>query len=129
MTHIGAALLRAIQDLKGLGSGLQGLSIAFCPPCIVSNPSLILSVELFLVYVLRLSGCRGLMTAGSVKRIAPNKIDIFDEHGRWLEYFSGDALRSWCVLNELGMPHEDWKAVHPEDENRVVSRAGADLID
>ena len=87
------------------------------------NPSLILSIELFLVYVLRASGCHGRMTAGRLERIGPKSINTFDEHGTWLEYFSGDRLRSWCVLNERGMPHEDWKAMQLEDVDHVVSSA------
>ena len=85
------------------------------------NPALILSIELFLVYVLRASGCHGRLTSGRVERIGSNRLNIFDEHGTWLEYFSGDALRSWCVLNGHGIPHEDWKAVQPEDVDHVVS--------
>ena len=87
------------------------------------NPSLILSIELSLVYVLRASGVRGRMTAGRVERIGSNIINIYDERDAWLEYFSGDALRSWCVLNQQGTPHEDWKAVQPEDVDHVVSCA------
>ena len=89
----------------------------------VPNPSLILSIEIFLVYVLRASGCHGRMTAGMVERIGPNSIKLYDEQGVWLEYFSGEALRSWCVLNQRGIPHEDWKAVQPEDMDHVVSCA------
>jgi hypothetical protein len=87
----------------------------------VPNPSLILSIELSLVYVLRATGCHGRLTAGSVERIGPKHINIYDEHGTWLEYFSGDALRSWCALNQHGMPHEDWKVVQPEDIDHVAS--------
>jgi hypothetical protein len=89
----------------------------------VPNPSLILSIELFLVYVLRASGCHGRLTAGKVERIGPASINIYDERDTWLQYFSGNALRSWCVLNERGMPHEDWKAVQSEDVDHVVSCA------
>ncbi len=89
----------------------------------VPSPILILSLELFLVYVLRVSGCHGRMTSGRVERIGPKSINLYDEHDTWLEYFSGDALRSWCVLNHHGMPHEDWKAVQPEDVDHVLSCA------
>ncbi len=101
----------------------MGLPIAIFAPYTVPNPSLILSINLFLVYVLRSSGCHGRLTAGRVERIGLKSINIYDEHDAWLEYFSGDALRSWCVLNELGMPHEYWKAVQPEDIDHVVSCA------
>lgn len=87
------------------------------------NASLILSIELFLVYVLRASGCHGRLTAGKVERIGPASINIYDERDAWLEYSSGDALRSWCVLNQDGIPHEDWKAVQPEDLDHVASCA------
>jgi len=92
-------------------------------PVPVPNPSLILSIELFLIYVLRASGCHGRMTAGRIERTSPKTIDIYDERDTRLDYFSGDALRSWCVLNERGIPHEDWKAVHPEDVEHVASCA------
>ena len=89
-------------------------------PYVVPNPGLMLSIELVLVYVLRTSGCHGMLTAGRVERIGTNGLNIYDEHGTWLEYFSGDALRSWCILNQEGMPHEDWKVVQPEDIDHVV---------
>jgi hypothetical protein len=101
----------------------RGPPIALCASCTVPNPSLILSLELFLVYVLRASACHGRMTVGRVERVGPKEIHIFDEHGTWLEYFSGNALRSWCVLNHSGIPYEDWKAVQPEDVDHVVSCA------
>lgn len=85
--------------------------------------SLLLSVELFLIYVLRASGCHGRMTTGRIERTHPHKINIYDEHDTWLEYFSGDALRTWCVLNQNGMPHEDWKSIHPLDIEHVAACA------
>ena len=85
------------------------------------NPSLILSIELFLIYVLRASGCHSRLTSGRIERTSPNTIDIYNEQDTRLDYFSGDRLRSWCVLNQDGMPHEDWRAVHHEDVAHVAS--------
>lgn len=74
------------------------------------NPSLILSIELFLVYVLRASGVHGRMTSGRVERIGPNSINVYDERDAWIEYFSGEALRRWCILTagetEAGKPRQ-----------------------
>lgn len=86
-------------------------------------PTLLLSVEVLLVYVLRVSGCHGRMTTGRIERTGPDQINVYDQHGTWLEYFSGDALRSWCVLHQNGMPHEDWKAIHPDDLERIAECA------
>jgi hypothetical protein len=107
-------------EKQRVGCGFQHCSVRVL---YVPNPSLIPSIELFLVYVLRASGCHGRLTAGRVERIGPASINIYDERDAWLEYFSGDALRSWCVLDQHGMPHEDWEAVQPEDLDDLISCA------
>jgi len=107
-------------EMKALASGL---SVARSMPIAVPNPSLVLSIELVLIYVLRATGCHGRMTAGRVERIGTKSINVYDESDGWLEYFSGDALRSWCVLSHHGLPYEDWKAVQPEDMEHVLSCA------
>lgn len=63
------------------------------------------------------------MTAGRVERIGPDLINVYDEHNLWLEYFSGDALRSWCIFDRHGLPHQDWKSVQREDAHHMISTA------
>ena len=102
---------------------ISGLASARLASIAVPNPSLILSIELFLIYVLRASGCHGRLTSGRVERTSSRTIDIYNETDTRLDYFSGDRLRSWCVLNQDGMPHEDWKAVQSEDVDHMISSA------
>jgi hypothetical protein len=52
------------------------------------------------------------MTSGRVERVRQDEVKLYDEHGSWLEYFSGNALRSWCVIGQTGMAREDWKSIN-----------------
>lgn len=85
----------------------------------VTNPRLALSAERQLVYIMRGSGCQGHTTEGSVERIGPSSIIVYNEHGEFLEYFSGDALRSWCVADMNGDPIEGWHSIAAEDGDRM----------
>jgi hypothetical protein len=84
------------------------------------NPRLLLSNECFLVYILRDSGVRGHTTSGIVERISTNRINVYDSHGALLEYFSGDALRSWCVVDLKDKPVDAWLHIAPEDAERFL---------
>lgn len=89
----------------------------------MSHPKLSLSPEVSLVYVRQESGCHGQLTGGTIERVAPNKIKVYDAYGTFFEYLSGDALRSWCVIDVHGMTLEDWSAVQPEDVDDVAAYA------
>jgi hypothetical protein len=65
----------------------------------------------------------GRLTAGSVQRTGPDQIRLYDEHDAPPEYFSGDALRSWCVVDAHGKPLADWYSVRPEDVERLLAFA------
>ncbi len=81
----------------------------------MSKPSVVLTEHLFLDYVLRNSGVHGRMLSGRFERERGNRINVYGEHGKWLEYFSGDALRSWCILTDAGTPYDGWNSIHTID--------------
>jgi hypothetical protein len=74
-----------------------------------------LSVERSLVYVLNGTGVRGRLTAGTINQIGAKGINVYDEHGRLMEYVSGDRLRSWSVVDLNDSPIGDWHCIAPED--------------
>ena len=80
-------------------------------------PSLVLSDDLVMVYVLRDSGCVGRFTSGRVER-TESGLNFYDRGGGLVEYFSGTKIRSWCVFGPL----ERWCEVMPEDVPRIFSR-------
>jgi hypothetical protein len=86
----------------------------------VPNPRLSLSNENFLVYIMRSSGVRGRVTSGSIEKLRANRINVYDVYGALLEYFSGDALRSWCVLDLENRPLDGWHDIAPEDAERFI---------
>jgi hypothetical protein len=87
----------------------------------MQGSSIILSPELFLVYILRQSGCSGQLTAGTVQRSGPCRLNVFDEHGKPFDYVSGDALRTWCVIDPAGKPVEGWSEIMAGDLPALVS--------
>src|SRR5581483_3609037 len=86
-----------------------------------------LSSERSLVYVLRGTGCHGRLTHGSIGLTPSGGLNVRTDLGVPLEYLSGDALRSWCVLSEHGMILEEWNMMLPEDEPDIASYAFAVL--
>jgi hypothetical protein len=73
--------------------------------------------------VLHESGCRGRLTSGRIERVGKRGLNVYDTYGNLFEYLSGDALRSWCVFNDRGLPVEDWCNILPGDMEEVVSYA------
>jgi hypothetical protein len=82
-----------------------------------------LSSEVSLVYVLGQSGCHGRLTAGTVERIGPKQIRVYDAYGAPFEYLSGHALRSWCVMDVHGTPLEQWNEMLPADRDGLLAWA------
>jgi hypothetical protein len=82
-----------------------------------------LSFDQSLVYVLRASVCLGRLTSGHIERISEHEISLHDEHGAQLEYFSGSALRSWCVVDSGGKPLDGWHNVLAEDTESLLAFA------
>ena len=87
------------------------------------HSKLSISPETSLIYVRQESGCHGQLTGGTIERIGPNKIKVYDAYGALFEYLSGDALRSWCVIDVHGMPIEEWSFVLPEDVDDIAAYA------
>ena len=81
--------------------------------------TIILSDEIVLIYVLRQSGLQGRLTSGRIERCGSGMLNIFDRYGSWLEYFSGDRLRSWCIFGVNGTPMDGWRRVRPEDRSTI----------
>jgi len=82
-----------------------------------------LSLETSLVYVLQKSGCRGRLTIGHVERLPGAALDVYDQYGSLIGYLSGNALRSWCVLDKAGIPVQGWIDVMPDDILVVLSHS------
>ncbi len=89
----------------------------------MDNPSIALSFETSLEYVLRESGVHGRLTVGRVERIGREQLNVYDEHGALLDYLSGTALRTWCVIDVRGVPLEGWSVIQPLDRGQVGSQA------
>lgn len=89
----------------------------------MKNSTLTLSPEISLVYVLRESGCHGRLTGGKIERVGEQGLKVFDGYDSLIEYISGEALRSWCVIDLNGVPIEEWNSVLPEDIEDVLSYA------
>jgi hypothetical protein len=87
------------------------------------HPMLRLSFDQCLVYVLRASLCFGRVTVGHIERINEHEISLHNEHGARLDYFSGWALRSWCVVDIGGKPLDGWHSVLPEDTESLMTFA------
>jgi hypothetical protein len=52
------------------------------------------------------------LTQGRVERTDGGRINVFDHHGQLFDYLSGDAIRSWCVIDDYGFPiSEEWVSV------------------
>jgi len=64
------------------------------------TPSLVLSDDLVMVYVLRDSGCVGRFTSGRVERTGSG-LNFYDRGGGLVEYFSETKIRSWCVFGSF----------------------------
>jgi hypothetical protein len=75
----------------------------------------VLSEEACLVYVLAESGVRGHLRSGRIERQSSGKLTVFDVHGDWFEYLSGDRIRSWCVVGLDGKPVDGWREILPKD--------------
>ena len=86
-------------------------------------PSLPLSDDLVMVYIMRESGCMGRFTSGRVERTGPRGVSVYDRSGDFVEYFSGPRIRSWCVFGPEGQRVEGWCEVTPEDLPRILSRS------
>lgn len=80
----------------------------------ISPPTLVLSDEAVLLYVLDHSGCVGQLSIGRVERIGLSQLKVYD-HGAVFEYVSGANLRSWCVFGPDGNPIDGWSQIHPQD--------------
>lgn len=86
----------------------------------MDNPSYPLSIEAPLSYVLRLSGCHGRITTGRIERSVEG-LNVYDAQGSLFEYLCGNALRSWCVIDPMGVPVSGWSHIEPEDVHAVLS--------
>jgi hypothetical protein len=75
----------------------------------------VLSEDVFLVYVLADSGVRGRLTSGRIERQSSGKLTVFDLRGEQFEYLSGERIRSWCVVGPDGKPVDGWNQILPED--------------
>jgi hypothetical protein len=82
------------------------------------TPSLTLSDDFVMIYIMRDSGCMGRFTSGRVERTGSAGLNFYDRDGAFVEYFSGTRIRSWCVFGPL----ERWCEVTPEDLPRIFSR-------
>jgi hypothetical protein len=107
-----ASALGAISRTQG--DSTQGLY--------AKTPSLQLSDDLAMVYIMRDSTCMGRFTSGHVERTGPRGLRVYDRNGVFLEYFSGPRLRSWCVFGPEGRQVEAWSEVTPEDSPRIFSQ-------
>jgi hypothetical protein len=87
------------------------------------NPTIVLSAEISLVYVLHSSGCHGRLTGGRIERVGATGLRVYNAYDSLFEYLSGNALRSWCVIDLHGKPMAGWNAVLPQDMYIVVSYA------
>ena len=87
-----------------------------------NTPSLPLSDDLVMVYIMRDSGCMGRFTSGRIERAGPTGVSVYDRNGAFVEYFSGTRTRSWCVFGPDGQRVEGWCEVTPEDSPRIFSR-------
>ena len=86
-----------------------------------TSPTITLSDELTLAYVLDRSGCAGRLNAGRVDRLGTGQVRVFDTAGELFEYVSEGQLRSWCVFGPDGQPFDGWSKIHPEDARRFGS--------
>jgi hypothetical protein len=89
----------------------------------MDNPSINLSDEISLVYVLSESGCHGGLTVGRVERTGLEHLNVYDKHGKLFEYLSGALCKCGPSLKQDSMPLEDWSGVLPEDVHLIVSYA------
>jgi hypothetical protein len=80
-----------------------------------------LPVERSLVYVLNGTGVRGRLTAGTINHIGAKEISVYDEHGRLMDYVSGDRLRSWSLVDLNNSPKGEWHCIAPEDSQATFS--------
>lgn len=63
------------------------------------------------------------MTSGRIERVGKGEVMVYDRLGELLEYFSGTALRSWCVVDAFGRSVEGWNAVLPGDAEDLLLRS------
>lgn len=89
------------------------------------TPSLLLSDDLVMVYIMRDSGCTGCFTSGRVERTGQRGLSVYDRNGAFVEYFSGTGMRSWCTFGAGGQRVEGWSEVTPEDLPRILARASS----
>jgi hypothetical protein len=90
--------------------------------CCAKIPSLVLSDDLAMVYVLRDSCCVGRFTSGRIERTRSGGLNFYDRGGDLVEYFSGTKIRSWCVFGPDGRQVDGWYEATPEDSLRIFSR-------
>ena len=81
---------------------------------------MVLSEDVFLVYVLAESGVRGHLTCGRIERQSSGKLTVFDVRGDRFEYLSGERIRSWCVVGPDGKPVDGWSEILPEDLRQLL---------
>lgn len=81
---------------------------------------MVLSPDVFLVYVLAESGVTGHLTSGRIERNASGTLTVFDAHGYPFNYLSAGRLRSWCVVGPNGRPIDGWREILPEDLPRIL---------
>jgi hypothetical protein len=80
---------------------------------------MVLSDDVYLVYVLAESGVRGKLSSGRIERNSTGGLDILDARGERFDYLSGDRLRSWCVIGTEGRPIEGWGEILPQDLPKI----------
>jgi hypothetical protein len=77
-----------------------------------------LSSDTVLLYVLH-TGISGRVTEGRIERDGTSGICVYNRYGLREPYFSGERLRSWCVVDSAGRPIGSWCSIHPEDHSRL----------
>ena len=90
----------------------------------MNETSILLSPEASLVYILQRSGCRGRLCSGRVQWFEDGHIHVYDERGVPLDYISGEALRTWCVIDSFDAPINGWHHITPEDDDFLLAYHG-----
>ena len=97
------------------------------PDSCATTPTLLLSGDLVMVYVLRDSGCVGRFTSWRVEPAGSGGLKFYDRRGDLVEYFSGTKIKSWCVFGPDGRRLKDGTRRH-QKTRRECSRSDPALI-